>query len=253
VGQLLAILEHRRRDLVVLVDRRQGRLIRVELGVAVERPGVTDEPERQVDTDVELGSWEHRREEEARRHFRRVAALVLEEVRHWHPDHVILGGPGDDVAGLNACLDDAVTARVVGTVTLPIGNSTAQIAASIVDTIRDVERRREEALVQELHDRAPQQRKAVLGLPAVMAALAERRVRTLVVARDFHAVGARCPACGHLGVAACQCPECGTPSTEVDDIVEVAITQALAQDAGVEFCEGTDLDVSGGIGALERF
>lgn len=251
--QLLAILEHRQRALVVLVDRRQGRLVRIELGVADERPGVLDEPERQADTDVELGGWDHRHEEAARRHFRRVASAVSNEFRAWHPDQVILGGPAADVAGLEACIDNAVADLVVGTVTLPIRASAGEIAATVLVTIGTLERRREEALVEELHERAPQGRKAVLGLPAVMAALAKRRVGTLVVARGFHAVGAGCPACGHIGVAACQCPECGTPSTEVDDIVEVAISQALAQDATVEFCEGTDLDLFGGVGALERF
>ena len=60
VAQLLALLEQHRRTLVVLADRRRGRILRIELGAIEERPGVVDEHERQVDTDVELGSWEHR-------------------------------------------------------------------------------------------------------------------------------------------------------------------------------------------------
>jgi len=237
----------------VLVDRRQARIIRVELGAVDERPSVFDEPERQADTDVELGGWEHRHEEAARRHFRRVAARVPAEVRAWHPHAVVLSGPADDVAGLEACIDNAVADLVAGIVTLPMRASTAEVAGAVADITRDLEQRREQALVEELHERAPQGRKAVLGLPAVMAALAERRVGTLVLARGFHSAGAQCPACGHFGVAACQCPECGTPSIEVDDIIDVAINQALAQDATVEFCEGTDLGFFGGVGALERF
>jgi peptide chain release factor subunit 1 len=253
VAQLLAVVEHRRPILVVLVDRRQGRILQVEPGGVTELATVVDEPERAVDTDVELGSWEHRREEEARRHFRRVAAAALEQVRRRRAEHVVLGGPGDDVARLEGCLDRAVAERVAGTTTVPVTAGPAEIGAAVADTARELERRREEALVEELHERAPRHERAVMGLPAVMAALAEHRVGTLVVARDFRAAGARCPACGHVGVACCQCPECGTPSTEVDDIVDVAISQALAQDADVEFCEGTDLDFFGGIGALERF
>ena len=85
-----------------------------------------------------------------------------------------------------------------------------------------------------------------------MVALGERRVETLVITRGFEAIGARCPSCGHLGIAACHCPECGTPSVEVDDLVDVAVNRALAQSATVEFCD-VDLDLPGGIGALERF
>jgi len=253
VAQLLGVLEQRQRSLVVLADRRQGRVIRIELGAVEERPGVRDEPERQADTDVELGSWERRRDEEVRRHFRRVAAAVLEEMRGWDADCVILAGSADDTAALRSCLDHAVTERVIGNLSLPISTPASRVGVAALDITRDWEERRELRLVEELHERAPAGRKAVLGLPAVMAALAQGRVRTLVVARGFDRVGARCPACGHVGVAACQCPECGTPSIEADDIVEVAISQALAQDATVEFCDGTDLGAFGGIGALERY
>jgi len=253
VAQLLGVLEQRQRTLVVLADRQEGRFLRIELGAVEERPGVRDEPERQADTDVELGSWERRRDEEVRRHFRRVAAAVLDEVRGWDAHGVILAGSGDDIAALRACLDRAVTERVIGSLALPVGTSARHVELAAMEITRDLEARRELSLVEELHDRAPAGRKAVLGLPAVMAALAQSRVATLVVARGFEAVGARCPACGHVGVAACQCPECGTPSIEADDIVEVAISEALAQDATVEVCSGTDLAEFGGIGALERF
>jgi len=253
VAQLLDVLEHHDRTLVVLVDRHAARFVRVELGAAAERPGVVDEQERQADTDVELGGWDHRHEEAARHHFRRAAAKALDEVRVWHPEQLILGGPADDVAGLEGCLDHAVADLVIGTIAIPMRSSTEVIPGAVVDIVRDVEERRERALVAVLHERARQGRKAALGLPAVMTALAEHRVDTLVVARGFHAVGARCPACGHVGVAACQCPECGTPSLEVDDIVEIAINEALAQDAAVAFCDTGEIDILGGVGALERF
>ena len=252
VAQMLAVVEDRQRSLVVLVDGRLGRLFRVELGVVEERPKVIDEPERRVDTDVELGSWERRRDEQKRRHFRRVASAVSDEVRRWHPHHVIVGGPPDDVAGLQAHLDPAVRALVVGTIAVPAAASAPQITAAIVDVIRDCERRREEALVDELHQRTGQGQRAVFGLHPVMAALAQRRVSQLLITRGFHAVGAGCPVCGHVGIDACQCPECGTPSIEVDDLVDVAIDRALAQRATVELCDA-DLDIPGGIGALERF
>ena len=238
---------------MVLADRRQGRVVRIELGDVEERPGVRDEPERQADTDVELGSWERRRDEQARHHFRRVAAAVLEEVRGWDADSVILAGSADDVAALRSCLDHTVGERVIGTLSLPMRTPASQVGVAALDVTRDLEERRELRLVDELLERESAGRKGVLGLPAVMAALAQGRVGTLVVARGFDTVGARCPACGHVGVAACQCPECGTPSIEADDVVEVAIRQALAQDATVEFCDGGDLGALGGIGALERF
>ncbi len=253
VAQLLAMLEHRRRTLVALTDRHEARLFRVELGVVEERPSVRDERERRVDTDVEVGGWARRRDEQARRHFRRVAAAIHEEVRHWQPNGVLLAAAPGDVSALRAHLDRAVAGLVIGSIPLAITASRVDVGVAALEIARDVEERREHDLVDALHHDAPNGGKAALGLAAVMAALAQGRVATLVVARDFEAVGARCPACGHVGVATCQCPECGTPSVEADDIVEVAIREALAQNAAVEFCTGTDLASLGGIGAVERF
>ena len=192
-------------------------------------------------------------DEEIRRHFRRVAAAVLHELRQWDADDVVLAGSADDVAALEACLDQSVTERVVRTIRLPVTTPAKDVELATLEITRDLESRREHGLVEELYEGASRGRKAVLGLGSVMAALAQRRVGTLVIARGFAAVGARCPACGHVGVATCHCPECGTPSVQADDIADVAIEEALDQGATVELCNPDDLARVGGIGALERF
>jgi hypothetical protein len=252
VAQLLALLEERERTLVVLADRREARLVRIELGALDELPHLVDELERQVDTDVELGSWEHRHEEAARRHFRRVSAAVLEQVRRWGATAVVLSGPDDDTAALRGCLDDAVTARLAAIVGLPVKASTKEIEAVATRVMRERARDREAALVAQLEEAAPNGR-VVTGVAAVMSALAERRVATVLVGRGFEAIGARCPACGHVCAAACQCPECGTPSIQADDVVEVAIDRALAEGATVRFCDASFAAALGGIAALTRF
>jgi peptide subunit release factor 1 (eRF1) len=95
--------------------------------------------------------------------------------------------------------------------------------------------------------------RGVVGLEATLAALADKRVGTLVVSEGFAAPGARCPACGHTGIAVRQCPSCGTPTAAIDDVVDVLVGQALAQGATVEFARGTELDRYGRIGALTRY
>jgi peptide subunit release factor 1 (eRF1) len=252
VAPLLALLEDRERTLVVLADRRTGRLVRVESGVSRELTPVVDEPERQVDTDVELGSWEHRHEEAARRHFRRVAAAVLGEVRHWQATAVVLSGSDDDLAALRAYLDPAVAERVTATAALPVTAVLEEVEVVVLGTARDRARAREQQLVAQLQEAAGRGG-AALGLAAVLSALAERRVATLVVARGFEATGARCPVCEHVYAAACQCPKCGTPSVQADDIVEVAIDRALAEGATVGFCDRSRAGAFGGIAALTRF
>jgi len=90
---------------------------------------------------------------------------------------------------------------------------------------------------------------------ATLDALGERRVATLIVSRGFATPGSRCRRCGWLvaGVGTAPCPECGTPTDPLADVVEAAIASALGQDADVQPCEGAELEALGSLGAIERF
>jgi hypothetical protein len=65
VAQLVMLLASRSPVLLVVPDHQSSRLLRLGSGEPEELDGPTDEVERQVDTDVELGSFEHRHEEHA--------------------------------------------------------------------------------------------------------------------------------------------------------------------------------------------
>ena len=87
----------------------------------------------------------------------------------------------------------------------------------------------------------------------MVEALAEHRVDTLLVSKGYGArvaVPGLRPAGGHG--AALQ--GCGGTMVEVEDLVEDAVEEALAQSCQVEICVGNaDLDVMGRIGALLRY
>jgi peptide subunit release factor 1 (eRF1) len=88
----------------------------------------------------------------------------------------------------------------------------------------------------------------------VLAALAERRVGTLLLSQGFSEGGWRCPTCDNLFAKGPTCPVDGATMVHLDDVVEEAVQQALAQGARVEVCIGNaDLDVLGRIGALLRY
>jgi peptide subunit release factor 1 (eRF1) len=77
---------------------------------------------------------------------------------------------------------------------------------------------------------------AAWGEEAVFEALELRRVRTLAVDDGFAIPGNLCPVCGRLqGRGRTECIICASPRlTAVDDAVEIAIEQALQQDASFE-------------------
>lgn len=253
VSQLLALLDKRERFLLALVDRRHLRLLHFEFGEAEELPGVVDPEPRAVDTSVEVGSFERHSEEVARVHFRRVGDRVARALAQWPADRLIVGGPDESVAGLEEYLPESARDRIVGRVSVRVSATLREIAAASLEVEEAVERRREADLVEQLRERVASGRGGLAGLEAVLAALSERRVGTLLVSDGFVAPGATCPACGRLSLDVGQCPACGTANVEIDDIVEAAVDAAVAQDARVEFSPANELDSFGRIGALERY
>lgn len=77
---------------------------------------------------------------------------------------------------------------------------------------------------------------SVWGIRPTLDALYQRRVMTLAVDDVFGKSGARCSECGRLLEAISDsCPGCGSNAVEaVEDVVEMAIEQALEQRAALE-------------------
>lgn len=253
VSQLLALRTRCERVLVALVDRERVRLLRLEMGEVDELTPVTDARPRAVDTSIELGSFEHHREEAVRIHFRRAAEHLQRALQEWPADQIIVGGPDEAVAGLESYLPAGVTAKIIGRVHVWVSASAREIADLALDIAETAERERQIAAVELLRQRATEGRGGVAGLEATLTALTDKKVATLFVSEGFAAPGARCPACGHLSVDVRQCPVCGTTNEESADIVEAAIDEAIAQRATVEFCRNSELDRFGSIGAIERY
>lgn len=74
-----------------------------------------------------------------------------------------------------------------------------------------------------------------------------------MIQHGFASPGGRCPACGHVGLDLPRCPACGARNVLIDDVVEVAVEEAIAQQADVEFCRAVELEDFGSIAALERY
>lgn len=248
----MAGMKRARGYLVVLVDRQASRLVRARQDRMDEKPGPADPVERQVDTDVEVGSWERRRHEAFLRHLRRVAAAVSVEADREPVEAVVAGGPPEAVEGLTQLLPPGLSKLVVPRGGLTIRAGRAELAGVLAEVDRQLEERHQDAVCDLLAERIGTGRGAA-GLEAALEALADGRVATLVVKPGYSAVGARCPACGHLGVGTRPCPRCGSPTEAVEDVVDAAVGQALAQDATVEFCSSARLDELGGVGVVERY
>lgn len=253
IGQLLAVLDEHERFLVALVDRQRLRLLGFDLGEVSELPGILDPQTRAVDTSVELGSFERHTKAVTRARQRHTAAIAERALDDWRCDRLIVAGPDDAVAGFEKQLRPSARHKIVGRAGVRVSATDREIVEAVLGIEETAERQHEAEMVEDLRQRAATGHGGVVGLEATLDALTRRHVATLLVSENFSPPGARCPSCGWTGVDVRQCPRCATTNVEIDDVVELAITEAVTQDAAIEFCRGTDLDQFGHIGAIERY
>ena len=253
IARLVAVLDAHRPLLVALIDRRRLRLFDFEEGNLSELPGLTDLEARAVDTDVELGGFGHQHEEAARVHYRRAAQRIETVLATRATGQWLVGGPDEAVAGLQACLQASAGRRLAGQVSVRVSAPISEIAEAVRYVEPSVMLRRQTDALRSLEESAGPGRAGSIGLDATLAALSDGRVGTLLVAEGFAAPGACCQVCGYLGTNLWNCRRCGSTPAAVDDIVELAVNEAVAQHAGVQFIGAGRLDGHGGIAAIDRF
>lgn len=249
LGALLEAQARARPSLVVLVDRTRSRLLEIEAGVVHERPGPIDDGARRVDDEVELGGFDRLREEASRRHLRRVAA-ALDVARAARPyAWLLLGGPEAD--GLASELRRAGSPSTIGQVQVAMSAPAREVSELAGGRRDELERRRQEELVNALVERAGVD--ACLGLEATLWAIAEGRAAMVVVVPHLDGDGWRCPACGALTGVEGRCRRCGGVLERVADLREAAIAEVVCEGGEVEVAEVAGLAAHEGLGAFLRF
>jgi peptide chain release factor subunit 1 len=256
VRQLEAVVHNHARFGVLVVDRQRARMFVFEQGQLVDRNEQFDQLPRHDD---DHGGWDrdHVRGHTAalaHAHLRRAGAVAFEVYRERPFDHLILSAPPELATELERELHTYLRDRIAARVALPAAASVPEIRRVALELDAQVERDKERALVDRLINKVGAGIGAVAGLDAVLNALVERRVETLLVSQGFVVPGLRCWVCDHVAAKGKRCPSCGGDMTLVEDVVEEAVEVALGQACRVATCEdNADLDVHGRIGALLRF
>ena len=143
--------------------------------------------------------------------------------------------------------------RLVGRLDVAVSASQDTIRGAALDLEVHLDRARQAELVEKLREAISTDRRGVAGLAESLQALAEHRASQLLVSKGFSSPGWRCDSCQVRLLVGRRCKHCGTEMVKLDDVVEDAVQDALAQSCEVEVCENPDLDVLGRIGALLRF
>jgi peptide chain release factor subunit 1 len=257
VGQLESVLREHEPIGVLMADRQRARMFVFELGELVERSELFEELPRETDVRGlrdRGGDHPEALTAHTRQHLRN-AAQVAFAVWSQHPfRHLAIAAPDDLASQLEADLHPYLRERLCGRLSVPVTANHGEVLAAAQQVESRVEREREAAVVDRLRAAVSGGRKGVAGLADTVEALGDRRVDTLLVSQGYSAPGWRCEGCDRLAALGRRCRHCGGDMVEIDDLVEDAIEEALAQSCHVEICVGNaDLDVLGRAGALLRY
>jgi peptide subunit release factor 1 (eRF1) len=256
VRELEAVVAQHQRFAVLVVDRQRARLFLFQQGELLDHQEQLDLLPRHDDDGGQLGKDQvaGHTAAAAHRHLKHAAAAAFALQQEHGFDHLVLCGPDEVTAELERELHAYLRARIAGRIHLAVSAGVEEIRQTAEGVEATVERAREAAVVDRLRQAVGTATTGVAGLQPVLDALAARRVDTLVVSEGFEAPGWQCPSCAWVGMRGRRCPMCAGDMDQVDDVVEVAVEEALAQACRVCVCrDNADLDVLGRVGALLRY
>jgi peptide chain release factor subunit 1 len=247
-----------RRWLVALVNRRSARLLAGSPDALLEHERVEDD----VHGQHKQGGWsqanyERSVEADVEAHLRSVAEEVNRRWREEQFDRLAIGGPQEIVPRFEELLAEEVRASTApGRVDVDISKATeADVRGAVEKLVEADDARAEREALDRLQAGIGAGGRAAGGREDTVAALNERRVRTLLMEPGFDGTARRCGNCGLLVLVGTeQCPADGSELEHVEHLGEAVVEAALAQDAGVLVVRRyPDLAPLGGIGALLRF
>jgi peptide chain release factor subunit 1 len=256
VRQLEQLVDEYERFGVLLADKQRTRMMVYELGQLVDADERFEQLPRQEDDGraVRKDGVRDHVQEMTHQHLRHAADVAFRMLQADGFDRLIIGAPDEIANELEGLLHPYLKERLVARCHIRSDASLEEVRQAALQVEADVERRKEAEIVGRLRDAVGAGTRGVAGLDATLEALVARRVDVLLVSSGYTERGWRCGGCGWVGRRGRTCGVCGTAMDEVDDVIEEAIEEALAQSCEVEVCVGNaDLDVLGQIGALLRY
>jgi peptide chain release factor subunit 1 len=239
---------------VVLSNRRVARIFRGAGGDVEETDRIKDDVHSQHDQ----GGWSQARyqrsvEKEKDDHLTHVADVLFSIYKRDGFDHLLVGAPEELIGEVEDRLHPYLRERCAGRLHLDVENSGIDdVRGAVADVLDDYTARQEREALDRLIEGVGRGTRGAAGLAAVLEALNEARVDTLLVADGFQAHGLRDPATGLVY------PEDGAPAAgplePVEDVGEAAVEKAIEQSARVlRVSHHDDLGPLGGIGAVLRY
>ncbi len=249
---------------LALVDRQQTRLYHLHLGEIQAERTVVGEDVRHTKrgggsqaAGRRGGSAGQTRyaEEVAERNLRKAATEAGGFLRQHKVRRVLLGGAEDTLAFFTEALPKSWQSVIVGTFPISMNAGPSEVVGKALQVAAEAEAERESKLVERMVTAAAKGAEGTLTLDETLGAVHEGRVQTLIVAEGYRQPGYRCRGCEYISVQKLQtCPFCDNEFDRIDDAVEMAVRDVMAQGGKVEIVrDNSQLIEAGSIGALLRY
>ncbi len=239
--------------LVAAVSRERGEIYTLRAGRIEELADLSEEqPRRHRDAEA----WQQKRlerhvDELAREHLRTVADRLEPLMTGGDAPLLVLAGDQEHTSMLEEMLSGPARAAIAGAVHPEAHAGPAELAKLVVPVLERAADEDERNLVARWVERSES---SVRGWPDTLAAASDGRVETLLFRE--HATGAAfgCPTCGRGSVAGGRCPLDDEVLEPALDALELVVRLTLAHGGTARAIRReSDLDASGGIGALVTF
>lgn len=249
---------------VVLVDKQGARLFHFHLGVLTELEGTLGEPIRHTKRGGGSQSPGRRggttgqtryTEEVTERNLKDAAKFAADFFNQKQVRRVLIGGTEETVPRFLEFLPKRWKCLVMGTFPIEMTSGHPQVLEKAMAAASKFEREREFRLVEAVITAAAKGREGVIRLGDTLGAVQAGNVQTLVISEGYRAPGYRCVECRFITEQKLlRCPFCSGFIEKIEDAVELAIRQVLADGGEIEVLHDNEaLKNAGQIGAVLRY
>lgn len=246
---------------VVLLDRHRARIFDLRMGELTERDDLFHPLSRRGRGDgyagYDGGHAQRRVEDEARQHFKNVAATVKELLDKRIFEKWILACQDAHRPLFEPQLHPYASQALIGRFRADLASVTADEirthAQQIVEQWQG--ERRRELVDQVLSEARSSQGRGVTGLRRVLRSLELGEVQTLLLGENLQGHAVECPGCGHVDAhLVSYCPVCGRVTQEIVDVGEAILPWVIRRDIETFYVkDDPEFDQVGNIAALLRF
>ncbi len=264
VKPLAALLESYGHIGVALVDQQGARLFHFHLGQMTEQEGTLGESVRHKKHGGGSQSGGRRgsiaapsRAGEAaiERNLRDAAHFAADFFNDQSIRRVLVGGTEEVITRFISLMPRQWQSLVMGTFNINMTAGHTLVLEKSLQVLEDWERKKDERIIRSIITAAAKGGNGVVRLDDTLSAVYAGNIHTLIISDGFRAPGYRCTHCAYLSAQKqAVCTFCGNPIEKIEDAVEFAVRQVLADGGEVEVVKANpELENAGNIGALLRY